>query len=267
MKLQSLLQLVNVKFNFKNIMRKLYINKEDSSNKWWSYEIKENNSLYLEWGRVGSTPKDKTKRFSSNSELQEYLTGKIREKHKKKYKEVNEEKLSNENTLAKKLGFRNKISKMLFVSKGKLKLTEIGAYDPEQYIYVEVMDSYSSKANKKITRLLLSKEKSWEIDSNITESNRVIYYSSESDLLLTNSSFVQIIRDELKQMSIIVSNIMSTVKFAAIGVRKLFGMGTISTENDVDPEINSALDSIDSSGFDPSVIRKFAAIGARKILL
>lgn len=120
----------------------IYHNTTGSSNKFWSYEI-DGTQITFKWGRVGTTGQQKTEPYSPGK-----LSKKIRDKTKKGYEEINEEKLEKETTLAEGLGFRTKIQKMDFVSahtfqNGKLRLTVLSEYDPDEYIHVHLQDSWS----------------------------------------------------------------------------------------------------------------------------
>lgn len=243
--------------------KKYYTCSEKSSNKYWFYEFRNGLSVFCEWGRIGAPPQgDVTKSFSSQGELNKWLNSKIKEKEKKGYKEVTENNLEKQHSIASKLGFRNKISKMEWVKMRGRKLIRINDYDPDEHIYVEVLDSYSSNTNKKVTRLLLSKDGSWEITSSIVEMDNEINFFDELQTLSNANKFVVVVREMLKEMSITVANIIKTVEFGVLGVRNIFGSGP----QQVVPRQN-ALKSINTTGFSDSVIQKFAVLGIRKLSL
>lgn len=245
-------------------MEKIYICSEKTSNKYWKYNLTQL-SVYCEWGRIGAPPQgDVTKNFYSMGELNKWLGSKIREKEKKGYKEVTEEKLEKQNSIATKLGFRNKISRMEWVRKINNKLIKTANYDPDELIYVEVLDSYSSNANKKIWKLLLSKSGSWSITGSIAETDDSINYFGDLDTLSSSNKFIQVIREMLMEMSINIVEIIKTAKFGVVG-RNIFGSIQFE-QTSVQPKQN-LLSSIDSTGFSDSVIRKFAVMGGRKLSL
>jgi len=236
----------------------IYINNENQSNKFWSYSVS-GTTVTCKWGRVGNEPDKVVKKFSSSYEVDKFVNQKIKEKEKKGYKLVSKEKLEEEKTTAKELGTRNKIKTMLFCSKNGNKITELNAYDPGQYVYVEVLDSWS----KSMTRLLLSKNESWMIDSDstIVKTGRTISANSLS-AIGSNDTFVVAVRNVLKRMSAQVVQVLKSIKFAALGARNLFDDDEETTPV---PEVSAALSTIDSSGFDQSVINKFASMGARAL--
>lgn len=235
----------------------IYINNENQSNKFWSYSVK-GNTVTCKWGRIGNDPDQVVKTFTSSAAVDKFINQKIKEKEKKGYKLVSKEKLADETTTAKELGSRNKVKTMLFCSKNGNKLTELNAYDPGQYVYVEVLDSW----DKRVTRLLLSKNESWMVnsDSSIVKTNRTITANSLSNIG-NNDTFVIAVRNVLKRMSAQVVQVLKSIKFAALGARNLFD------DEDSTPsvEVSSALSTIDSSGFDQSVINKFASMGTRSL--
>lgn len=230
---------------------------EDQHNKFWEYEIT-GNSVWVHWGRVGGTEDEQTKSFSSSYEVTEFITKKVREKVKKGYKQVTQQAIKKEVKTAQAIGAQNKISKMLWVSRKDNLLSKIDAYDPKQYVYVEVMNSWS----KKVTRLLLQKETTWMVNGeSISEMGRDISVGGLTKL--GYSGFAEAVRSVLKEMAEVVSAALQTVKFGAAGVRDLFGDGTAP----VAKEYQDALASIDTANFDMSVINRFASLGARTLEL
>jgi len=235
----------------------IYHCSEDHHNKTWSYEIT-GNSVYVEWSRVGGTLDSQTKTFSSSYEVTDFISKKVREKEKKGYKLTSQKAINKETKTAQAIGAQNKIAKMQWVSRKDNLLTQIDAYDPKQYVYVEILNSWS----KKVTRLLLQKETTWMVSG---DSVSVMGRTMSVDGLtkLGYSSFAETVRGVLKEMAEVVSAALQTIKFGAAGVRDLFGDGTAP----VAKEYQDAIASIDTSNFDMSVISKFASLGARTLEL
>jgi signal recognition particle GTPase len=196
------------------------------------------------------------KTFKSDAEVQKFVSKKVRENEKKGYKKESKQKLKKETKTAQALGHQNKIKRMLWVNKDNKKLTQIDAYDPNQYVYVEILNSWS----KKMTRLLLHKDTNWMIQGSITEMGREIHAGKMTKL--GYSSFAEAVRTVLKEMAEVIAEALKTVKFGAGGVRNLF-------DDDAQPtkSVSEALASIDTSGFDSSVVHTFAAMGARSLEL
>jgi len=168
------------------------------------------------------------------------------------------EKLKKETKTAQALGQQNKISKMMWVSKDNKHLSQIDVYDPKQYVYVEILNSWT----KQVTRLVLSKEETWMADSSISEVGRDIYCDKLTKL--GYSGFADAVRAVLKEMAEVVAAALKTVKFGAVGVRNLF-----DDEDFTQPasELQEALASVNTSGFDASVVHTFAAMGTRSLEL
>jgi len=235
----------------------IYINSGDQHNKFWSYEI-EGTTAHIKWGRIGGSSQAQTKTFSSVSEVNAFISKKTREKEKKGYKKETKEKLKKEAKTAQALGQQNKIKRMIWASKSGSDLSQIDVYDPKQYVYVEILNSWT----KQMTRLVLSKEKTWMVQGNITEIGRDIH--CDKLIELGYSTFATAVRSVLKEMAEVIAAALKTVKFAASGVRNLF-----DDEDFTQPasEVQDALSAVDTSGFDSSVVHTFAAMGARSLEL
>jgi len=233
----------------------IYINTKDQSNKFWSYEIN-GTDVHVKWGRIGGSSDEQMKSFKSDAEVQKFINKKVREKEKKGYKKESKQKLQKETKTAHALGHQHKIKRMLWVSKNDKKLTQIDNYDPNQFVYVEILNSWS----KKMTRLLLSKDTDWMIQGSITEVDREIHAGNLKKL--GYSSFAEAVRTVLKEMAEVIAEALKTVKFGAAGVRNLFDDDTKPVKG-----VSEALASIDTAGFDTSVVHTFAAMGARTLEL
>lgn len=235
----------------------IYINNGAQHNKFWSHNIN-GKEVHVKWGRIGGSSDEQIKTFSSDAEVQKFISKKIREKEKKGYKKETKEKLKKEVKTANALGHQNKIKRMLWVSKNNKTLAQIDNYDPNQYVYVEILNSWT----KKMTRLLLSKDSNWMVEGGISESGRNIGCNELTKL--GYSAFAESVRTILKELAEVVAEALKTVKFAASGVQNLF-----DDEDFTQPasELTEALAGINTSGFDDSVVHTFAAMGARSLEL
>jgi len=237
----------------------IYLCQEKQHNKSWEYVVNGLTVTY-KYGRVGSTITTKVKTYSSSSARDKEIAAKIRNKtsFKKGYVLVNEKKIKEESKTARQLGIQNKISKMDFVSMKGNKLTKISNYDPKKWVYVEILNSWK----KTITRLLLSKTESFELVGGITQANRTITFGRK---VTPNANFVAGVRGVLRRMSEQLVEVIKTIKFAAVGARKLFD------DDDDDPvpaqAFSLALSQVDSTGMNSMVISTFASVGARVLEL
>ncbi len=57
----------------------------NNNNKFWRAELRDDHSVFVEWGRVGYEGDNQTKNFGSEGEARKFITGKQREKEKKGY--------------------------------------------------------------------------------------------------------------------------------------------------------------------------------------
>lgn len=240
-----------------------YICSEDQHNKFWSYELQGSNVLYR-WGRVGTPGQQKLKSYGTALGAQMEVDKLIGEKKTKGYTLVTKQKLAAETKVAKGLGAQYKISKMLFVSKklGNV-LTPLSKYDPHQFVYVEVLNSWS----KEITRLLFSKAENFVITGGYTEINKQMTFGSIRGAGYSGREldFCVTVREVLKTIAGQVSEAVKNIqKFAAMGVRNL---------GDDDLEVSTTdLSQITqevsfSASVDTSVISKFASLGMRTLEL
>jgi len=240
----------------------IYLCQEKQHNKTWEYKIV-GLTVTVKYGRVGSTMKTQVKNFGSSSARDAFIAKKIRDKTnpKKGYVLVDEKKAKQEAQTAKMLGIQYKISRMEFVSHKGRKLTRISNYDPKKYVYVEILNSWK----KDITRLLLSKTESFLITGGVTEANRSITYGSK---IPTSGRFVEGVRGVLRRLSEQLVEVIKTIKFAAVGARKLFD----DEDDDSSPqqftqEFSLVFDQVDSAGVDKAVVSRFASMGVRVLEL
>ena len=232
----------------------IYICKESSSNKFWSYED-QGNSVLVKWGRLGLAGQSKTHSFVSMAEKRRFLDKKIREKTRKGYALSDEQKKKKEEKIAKLMGHQHKIQRMQWVDykKKAKKLRFILNYDPKRYVYVEVINSW----NKEVHRLLLSKDESYAIEG-VAEADRVIEFSYAS---MPDSAFVNGVREALKELARKVAEVVQ--RFAAVGVRKL-SLGD-DDDDEVEPIALDIYEQVGETSASKQVISRFAAMGARTL--
>lgn len=186
----------------------IYHNKEGNSNKFWSYEIK-GNRIVFKWGRVGLAGQQKEEPYSPAK-----LQKKISEKQKKGYDLIDKEKLAKEKNLADGLGFRVKIQKLDFVSvtefqNGKLRLTVMDEYDPTQYIFVHLQNSWNTDEN----RWLLLSAKHGHKELRQSGANWTVYTSASGR---TANAIMEYLQDMIAKVTKII-----TASFGSLGGRAL----------------------------------------------
>ena len=244
--------------------------KEEHSNKRWGYEIINPTDVKVSWGRIGLDGESQVKSFGSSAERDRFIAKKTKEKEDKGYKKEEEKRLEREVVAAKMLGTQFKIQRFEFVyrvestKKAAAELNIISEYNDQQYIYVEVLNSWS----KEMSRFLFSTKESLEID-NVSESNRKIFCGS---LRSVASDFVRGVRAYLKFLS---EKIVEAIQRRAVGLtsRKLSFDGApvsdslvasaaTSFANEIDEEISQA------TGAAKAVVsRLLGGLGQRKLIL
>ncbi len=234
-----------------------YINKQDSSNKFWKYTFLNGNSVKVEWGRIGLPGQSQVKDFGSDWERQRFVQKMVDEKLRKGYEESSEQGLQAEVKTAQTLGHKNKIRRMEWVDLKGRALQILNAYDPKRFIYVEVMDSWS----KGITRLLISRSENWEIRGSVSEFDRRLTFGERGAVFGEKVKFVEAVRQKLKDLAVTVTTAIKTIKFAAVGARNLF-----DDEGGEAEEATPVLDNLAANtGLDRRVVTKFAALGQRTL--
>ena len=213
----------------------IYHSTVESSNKFWSYDI-DNLSVRIDWGRCGLQGQFQIKTFSTRGELNKFVDQKVQEKLRKGYKLVSAEALVKEVQLAKELGWQHKIitTKWGRLRKDQREILLTREYDDTQYVYVEVLNSWT----KDKVRLLLSKTDSFLVEGVAFEDQTISYESLRSAV---SNSLVSAVRNYLKRLSEKIVEIVRT-KVGAFG-RKLVlaGMETEMAEAGVTlPESVSA---------------------------
>jgi len=234
---------------------KMLVCKEGSSNKFWSYEI-DGLSVTVKWGRVGLDGQSKDFDFRSRYELDGFVQRKMREKQDKGYKEATQNELAQEVQIAKTLGAQHKINRVEYVGLRKDKnfvgrggrLNLLLNYDPSQWIYVEVMNSWS----KEVSHIVLNKTEEYEV-LGLAENKEVRRIDFEN-LGRPRRDFVEGIRLAIRRIAVAV--VAALKRFGDLGSRSLDGDVT-----DAGPRFSEAVE--EETGASRQVVSKFAALGAR----
>lgn len=96
---------------------KMYVCKEDTSNKYWGYALGVNtHSADCWWGRLGTDGTITPKAFPDSWKLDRFIMSKTDEKLNEGYKEVTPEEFELQSSIAKELGVGSKIDDMRLVS-------------------------------------------------------------------------------------------------------------------------------------------------------
>ena len=232
----------------------IYTCAEKQHNKVWSADT-DGLQVTIEWGRIGDDPQQQIKTFGSDFELQTFLNKKIQEKLKKGYKLSSDKELDKQVDIAAKLGRKNKITKMEFVSrKGTFSFPILTAYDPDRWVYLEVMDSWS----KEVNRFVISKTESYRM-IDVSFEDRMI----ECGSLGSDGTWGRTLRDVLQLLMAQISVIV-TRKLGALGVRRLNLGGNDIPSSDVVQEVFTEMQ---VSAVSEQVFSKLAGLGTRKLAL
>lgn len=96
---------------------KMYVCKEDTSNKFWGYAKAVNtHSVDCWWGRLGTDGTVTPKSFPDSWKLDRFIESKTNEKTNEYYKEVTPEEFELQMSIARELGVGSKIEDMRLVS-------------------------------------------------------------------------------------------------------------------------------------------------------
>ena len=247
----------------------VWVNKTEHSNKFWGYDIVNATDVKVRWGRIGLAGQDQIKSFGSSYERDRFIAKKTKEKEDEGYKKEEEKRLEKEVVAAKALGTQFKIQRFEFayrVEKPKtaaMELNIIGEYNENQWVYVEVLNSWS----KEMSRFLLSTKESIEID-NVSESNRKIFCGSFRPVV---SDFVRGVRAYLKHLS---EQVVEAVQRRVVGLtsRKLTLDGVVTSNSLVAAGVSASVDVSDeiseSTGAAKAVVsRLLGGLGQRKLIL
>jgi len=231
---------------------KLYVNKEGSSNKFWSYEI-DGLAVTVKWGRVGLEGQKKVFGFKNFSGIDRFINRRVREQLGKGYKEIDRPGLAQEVQIAKTMGAQHKINRIEYVGLRKNKdrggrLNLLLNYDPSQWIYVEVINSWT----KEVSHIVLNKAEEYEAVglAEEREARRIEF----ENLGRPRRDFVEGIRLAIRRIAVAV--VAALKRFGDLGSRSLDGDVT-----DVGPRFSDALE--EETGASRQVVSKFAGLGAR----
>lgn len=241
-----------------------YISKDGSSNKLWSYEItnESKGTVVFRFGRIGSHITEAPKTFGDRYSMQKEINKKVAEKtadvEGKRYKLVDENKVQEETEIAQDIGVQNRILRTLFVRRNELgpnrnKLTELPKYSSDDYVLVEIINSW----DKKLTHFLLNKNTSAEI------------IGLKSDLrfertTVPDNDFVSGVRRYLKKLVEKVRQVVASCTIASMASRDL------DLGNDEDdfkaPEVTEEfVKKVGDKNVSNQVLTAFASLGAREL--
>jgi len=245
---------------------KYYLCKSAQHNKYYRTE-RDGKKLTLSWGRVGGSSAEQVLDFATESELDEFLAKKLKDKLRPRkegqYVETQQGELRQEEEVAKTLGQQYKISRFEFVDlqlskkkpfgpqvdAGTLKILQ--NYDANKFVYAEVMNSWS----KDVTHLVINKDQAWQLKS-IAESKAggTMAFDRRWDV---ENKLVAGVRMVLKRIA--ASVIAALKKFGDLGGRRLGDDDGPSTTSS-----NFDWGSLEAeTGASKQVLQKFGNLGSR----
>jgi predicted DNA-binding WGR domain protein len=240
-------------------MKKVFINKEAQSNKFWSYRTIGEAQVEFTWGRIGGSEESNNKDFGSSWARNREIDKKVSEKLKKGYKETNQEELASEVKTARLLGQQYKISKVHWVKKlSDTSFIIIPEYDPDEFILVEVLNSWS----KENFYLLLDKKESKKLNYVGISGKNITCSQSWADV-----SFVDGVRAYLKELFKKVKEVIKISTFANMGSRTLDLGGEEDEFQAKNPELEAFVMAVSDSSASTQVISSFASMGSRTLEL
>lgn len=126
-------------------MDKIFISKEEASNKFWGYSRNDNDlTVTAYWGRLGLAGQSKTHPLGSLWGMDDFINNKTREKLRGGYNEVTSEQYEVEVAVAKTIGTDQKVDQLMFVEERGNTLVPLDAtklHDPDlkPYVYAKLM--------------------------------------------------------------------------------------------------------------------------------
>ena len=97
-------------------MDKIFISKEEASNKFWGYTRNDNDmTVTAHWGRLGLAGQSKVHQLGSTWKVDDFIYTKTREKLHNGYNEVTAEQYEVEVAVAKSIGTDQKVDQLMFV--------------------------------------------------------------------------------------------------------------------------------------------------------
>lgn len=240
---------------------------QGTNNKWWGYDLKGGTSVTVKWGRIGREGQSKEYGFGSSSERDSWLNKKVREQERDGYRAESDESLAVKSEVAQVLGTRNTIIRVEFVRREDHTLKIIGTYEPTQFVYCEVLDSYSSNKDKKTTRVLLSKDQSFIVEGTAEESREI-----ECDTIREVSKTDQLVRGVREYLKRLAQKVeVAARRMIGLGERKL-KLGLEGEEEFVRTESVSIGDEVykeveSEGGASRQVVSQMVGLGMRKLML
>lgn len=232
-----------------------FVCEESNHNKFWKYELIDDTTVKVSWGRLGLKGEEKTHTFPNRTKRDLFVSKKTTEKERKGYKPAESEQIEKKAEIAQKLGIQHKISRVEYVNWDE-DLIILPDYDPSQHLYVEVQNSWTGD----IKRFLFSRKDSFNIAGQPSESKSRI--TNIVTYPLRNDKMAEGIRLFLKELAV---KVTKAVKLNALGVRKLLVDGR--TNGAVAAVAEEVSEIIQDSNASNQVVMKFAALGARKLVL
>lgn len=244
-----------------------YICSEGTSNKFWEYEIVDEKTVRICWGRVGLAGQQQVKKLTSSYARDRFIDEKTSEKIGKGYQLVTEEKKQQETEIAQTLGFRYKIQRLEFIGNAWAghngeRISFSNDYSPLNGVFVEILQSW----DKSSSYLLIGKNRTVQFRTAKAVTNGVeigspLEYGADDN-------FVQGVRKLLKTLKETVQEVF--IQFGTIGDRVL----SLDDDTDDMPEVvqkrnqmKEAMKTVaaKSAGFSDQVVNKFAALGNREL--
>jgi predicted DNA-binding WGR domain protein len=245
---------------------------QGTNNKWWGYDIVSDTTIRVKWGRIGTTGQEKQYDYGSASERDNWIKKKVREQEREGYKAETDASLAVKTEVAKVLGTRNTIIRTLFVRREENTLHLIGSYEPTQYVYCEVLDSYSSNKNKVMHRILLTSEKSFMIDGVPSEDKdeRTI----ECDAIREVSKMEQLVKGVREYLKRIAQKVAEAAQRLVMPGERKLKLG-LSNDSDVfvkTEAVESLSDEVfreveSEGGASRQVVNQLVGLGMRKLML
>lgn len=231
-----------------------FICQEQQHNKFWNYTI-DGNSVNIEYGRVGGSKQTDSKSFGSVYELNAFVQKKVREKEKKGYKEVSEEKLIKESNIAQNLGTQNKICEMNFVkyNVNDNSLYELNSYDENESILIKMMNSWTKEETfyvinndicKRITNL---KRKGYDYSFSMAFGTT---YDIKEGLVLA----IEDVAGKIEKMLVDFSTLTRAINLESDSNKKKIKLQEFSRKVNLE------------TGISEQVAEKFVSLGSRKIV-
>ncbi|MDP1711990.1 MAG: WGR domain-containing protein [Candidatus Nanopelagicaceae bacterium] len=227
-----------------------YVCSEAAHNKFWSYETS-GTTATMSWGRVGGHVSSQEKTFDNGNELQRFIASKVDEKLRKGYKLVEEQELTKQVKVAQAIGQQNKIQRLLWAEQRGDGLREIANYDPQQSVYVELLNSWS----KDVVRVLLTKTSAVILDG-----GRGLDYSSSHG---AGRELADGLRRALRHLAEEVVRAFRTMG----GMDRSLDLGTDGDDEDGGATVKRLGLKLSEQSVSGQAIRKFASLGERTLEL